>query len=396
MASTSPLLRLPSELRNTVYEMSLADVTTSRINKDGMLVPPAIAQVCRSIRTEVFSYLAHFPTSQACMQHLEAVVSECDFGHVIKFLNALNEYEVTSIIELNIDFRLLKTSWNPQLLKEWTMSNVLDKWESKNFDHPTMTPSRYSRDSTNTPISRPVDQIGIGKDKTHMISINYRVVYEHSSYKSWSWQEHRYRPRPSRWHIDAAYSGLYCSCCMLSKGVFDWTWSSDRIDPERNPMLLLPELTTEERRRFARRLWGLSAAVDVDHLHYEHDLWLKQQLKRPFKVVKQSAGRLELDRFQLKAKLSRVREVVEFHQLESEYDAWLKQQSKRPTRVGKQWLGRSERKKAFSKTKKAATFRHWSRRFNNEKASEHEASVLNLLTTQHGHAVVSWLGYLMV
>ena len=90
---SSPLLKLPAELRNNVYE-KIAEDTIGHLKsgKKGILgCSTAFSRVNSQVHKEFLSIFAlHVPK-------IVATVKDFDFGHVITFLNRLSEDELKTL-----------------------------------------------------------------------------------------------------------------------------------------------------------------------------------------------------------------------------------------------------------------------------------------------------------
>lgn len=122
MADDSPILKLPGELRNPIHDFVFEDFTILRINKRGFLVPHPLSAVCRQIYDEVQAsgFLDHSLATRPSLELLGAYVVDCDFGHVIKFLQSVPQNGLAHVRKgLKVTLRLTGAVISPNPLLEW-------------------------------------------------------------------------------------------------------------------------------------------------------------------------------------------------------------------------------------------------------------------------------------
>jgi len=121
MATTSPFLSLPGELRNRIYEWATVDIKYLVINHDGAAQPPALMQTCRQVRQEMRK-LADQDLGDSIS--LRATVLNCDFAHVVRFLDQFRPvFGAPSVRNLTITLKLTHSPFDG--LRLW-MSAIKD------------------------------------------------------------------------------------------------------------------------------------------------------------------------------------------------------------------------------------------------------------------------------
>lgn len=121
MADTSRFLQLPGEIRNIIYEYVFDSITTMRINKNGFLVPPPLATVCRQIHEEVQTsgLLGYSLATRPAIPRLEAHVADWDFRHVVKSLTKAAEHGIAAVEEISIKWQLTTAEVDENAVYEW-------------------------------------------------------------------------------------------------------------------------------------------------------------------------------------------------------------------------------------------------------------------------------------
>ena len=84
---SSPLLKLPAELRNTIYEMLAWDTVTVRVGSRGSIIDqtPLLA-TCHHIRNEALLTLER--CSLLAARSITAEVHNFDFSHILTFIES--------------------------------------------------------------------------------------------------------------------------------------------------------------------------------------------------------------------------------------------------------------------------------------------------------------------
>lgn len=169
MADRTHFLRLPGEIRNQIYEYVVGDITTLRINKQGLLVPYALAPVCRQVYKEVqeSGFLGHSLKTRTSIQLVEAHVTDCDFGHVAKFLDAVAKHGFTKVEEIKIHLKLTGADITAEAVRQWIDRIGIDS-NILNFQNATKRP--YTLDIGGK--RREPTEIAYNVEATHMSDRN--------------------------------------------------------------------------------------------------------------------------------------------------------------------------------------------------------------------------------
>jgi len=81
--SSCPLLSLPPELRNSIYNYVLSSITESRVNERG-LIPHALARTCHQTRDEFLPMCKYL--DETTPNTLKARVTDFDFKALMAYL----------------------------------------------------------------------------------------------------------------------------------------------------------------------------------------------------------------------------------------------------------------------------------------------------------------------
>jgi len=121
MTTSSPFLNLPAELRNSIYEHYAAHVTHIGVGRYGNASPLALMQTCRQVHEEV-----HLLAEQDITRTVtfEAVVLDCNFDHILRFLKRTKWLDASYIYNANITIRLTKLYFGEY------QRNGLERWLS--------------------------------------------------------------------------------------------------------------------------------------------------------------------------------------------------------------------------------------------------------------------------
>ncbi|KAK5124683.1 hypothetical protein LTR85_001396 [Meristemomyces frigidus] len=93
---TSPLLKLPAELRNDIYERLAWLTETIKIGSAGCIAAEtALLAICHQIRDEALPVIRHIALLSAST--IRADVHNFDFAHVIEFIASLGHGQIHAI-----------------------------------------------------------------------------------------------------------------------------------------------------------------------------------------------------------------------------------------------------------------------------------------------------------
>lgn len=142
----SPLLNLPGELRNLIYDMVVADMEDIII-REGVMVQHPLAQVNRQIRSEFRPIFNGATTTQEKPfrpTKIEWHLRDFDCKGII---DLLNRCVITPSIKFDIHVKVTKQIHREDWRKLWPWVQFCDHLMPKNLQHQGKTlPSTYSLD----------------------------------------------------------------------------------------------------------------------------------------------------------------------------------------------------------------------------------------------------------
>lgn len=131
-----PLLDLPAELRNNIYEKVLENqpkVYLSKRTRGNLASQSALARVSRQVRNEFL------PVMYLCAGEIIASVQNFDFRHIVTFLNRLSDKEMTALVEtpssrkMKIELTFTSSFRSNRFSEEFAL---LHRWINR-LEHPT-------------------------------------------------------------------------------------------------------------------------------------------------------------------------------------------------------------------------------------------------------------------
>jgi len=107
-AMSSPLLKLPAEMRNYIYELAAHNTDPVSVGSRGNIsIEAPILATCHRVRTEALPLFRHCTLASACI--IDVSVHNFDFSHVLTFIECMSADQLRAMHNKTLSIKMTMT-----------------------------------------------------------------------------------------------------------------------------------------------------------------------------------------------------------------------------------------------------------------------------------------------